>query len=236
MPRSNMVAIHQPNFFPWLGYFNKIVRADVFVLLDNVQYPKKGGSWINRVQVVVSGKSQWITANVERSYHGVRLIKDMQIDDHLPWRNKLGKTLAMSYRKAPFFEDVFPLITELLLKDTESLCEYNSSAIRAICSFIGVDTSHFLLASTLAVEGSATDMLISIVQSVGGDAYLCGGGADGYLEDSKFEEAGVELIYQEYQHPVYEQFNMKEFVKGMSIIDVLMNCGPSRTAELLSVQ
>lgn len=236
MSQSNIVAIHQPNFFPWLGYFDKIVRADAFVFLDNVQYPKKGGSWVNRVQAVVSAKPQWLTANVERSYHGVRLINDMRIDDHLPWRSKLLKTLAMSYNKAPFFKDVYPLITKLIQNNTDSLCECNIASILSMCSFIGIDASHFIRASALKTNGSATDMLISIVKSAGGDAYLCGGGADGYQEDSKFEEAGVELIYQEYQHPIYEQFNMKEFVKGMSIIDVLMNCGPSGTAELLSVK
>src|SRR3989304_9812833 len=97
-----IVAIHQPNFFPWLGYFNKIVRADLFLVMDNAQFPKKGGTWCNRVKLLIGGKADWMTMPVVRSYPGVRLIKDMKIDNAMPWRAKLLKTIQNNYSRAPF--------------------------------------------------------------------------------------------------------------------------------------
>ena len=79
MPVKKVVAIHQPNFFPWLGFFNKVACSDVFILMDNVQFPKKGGSWSNRVQLAINGQAAWVTMPVVRSFHGTRIIKDMQI-------------------------------------------------------------------------------------------------------------------------------------------------------------
>jgi hypothetical protein len=83
---QRLVAIHQPNFFPWLGYFDKLARADVFILLDDAQYPKTGGTWSNRVQLLINEKPAWVTVPVVRSYHGVRQIREMRIDEQRPWR------------------------------------------------------------------------------------------------------------------------------------------------------
>lgn len=228
-----VVAIHQPNFFPWLGYFDKIARADVFILMDNVQFPKKGGGWSNRVQLAINGQAAWVTMPVVRSFHGTRLIKDMQINNSTPWREKLLKTVQMSYARAPFFEQVFPLFENLVNNPTDGLMDYNEAAIRAIAAAVGLDTSRLVIGSTLGAAGAATDLLISMTRAVGGTAYLCGGGADGYQENDKFAQAGLELIYQNFQHPIYPQVNISEFISGLSIVDALMNCGIDGTRRLL---
>ena len=104
------VAIHQPNFFPWLGYFDKIARADVFVLLDDVQFAKQ--SWTNRVQVLIDGEPGWVTAPVRRD--GKVSIAEARFDESKPWRKKLLKTMYFSYRRAPHFEHVYPRIEALV--------------------------------------------------------------------------------------------------------------------------
>ena len=86
---ATLVAIHQPNFLPWLGYFDKIARADVFVMLDSVQFAKTGGTWSNRVQMLVGGQATWLTMPIVRSYHGVRTYRQMEIDEEQSWRKKL---------------------------------------------------------------------------------------------------------------------------------------------------
>jgi len=220
-----MVAIHQPTFFPWLGYFDKIAQADMFVLMDNVQFPKKGGGWINRVQLAVSGQAAWVTMPVVRSFHGTRLIREMQIDNSTPWREKLLRTVKASYGRAPFFEQVFPLFEDMVNNPTDKLADYNKAAILAITAAVGLNTSKLIDASTLDAEGTATDLLISMTHAVDGTAYLCGGGADGYQEDNKFAAANIELIYQDFKHPVYSQCNTSTFIPGLSIIDALMNVG-----------
>ena len=228
-----VVAIHQPNFFPWLGFFDKIACSDVFILMDNVQFPKKGGSWSNRVQLIVNGKAAWVTMPVVRSFHGTRIIKDMQINNSTPWRENLLKTVQMNYARALFFEQVFPLFKNLVNNPTDRLMDYNEAAIRALAAAVGLDTSCLVVGSTLDTVGEATDLLISMTHAVGGTAYLCGRGAEGYQEDDKFAQAELELIYQHFQHPIYPQVNTSEFIQGLSIVDALMNCGIEGTRHLL---
>jgi hypothetical protein len=102
-----------------------------------------------------------------------------------------------------------------------------------LAGMLRFDTSKLILGSTLNAKGSSTDLLISMVKSVGGTGYLCGGGASGYQEDEKFSLEGLTLKYQDFSHPVYLQFNTSEFVPGLSIIDALMNCGPEGTRALI---
>jgi len=232
---SKMVAIHQPNFFPWLGYFNKIARADLFLVMDNVQFPRTNrGTWLNRVRLLVNGQPAWVTMPVVRAYHGLRAVKEMHIDSAAPWRSKLLKTIEASYKRTPFFKDVFPVIQELIENETDSLADYNLSSIISLAKTMGLDASKLVLGSSLNADGNATDLLISMLKAVGGDAYLCGGGSGGYQEDEKFAQAGIELVYQNFEHPLYPQATSQEFVSGLSIIDALMNCGFKRTAEIVS--
>jgi len=228
-----IVSIHQPNFFPWLGYFDKIARSDVFCLMDNVQMPKTGGTWTNRVMLAIGGKAQWATVPIDRTGSGVQLIRDVRIVDSTPWREKLLNTIRTNYGKAPHFKDVFPLLSELIAPPEPMLATMNERAIRRICAAIGLPCDHLVLGSTLAAEGSATTLLINMVQSVGGDAYMCGGGSSGYQEDELFAQAGISLVYQSFKHPEYFQRPDEPFTPGLSIIDALMHLGFTATGALL---
>jgi hypothetical protein len=232
---SKVVAIHQPTFFPWLGYFNKIARADLFIVLDNVQFSKKGGTWGNRVKLLVGGEPAWVTMPVVRNYHGVRNYAEMLIDNQSMWREKLLKTIETNYRRAPYFAEVFPQLAALINNPTARLTEYNLSAIIWLARAFQIDVSKLILGSTLRAQGSATDLLVSMVKAVDGTSYLCGGGAGGYQEDERFREAGLKLIYQGFEHPVYEQAGrVGEFSGGLSVIDALMNCGFEKTGMLIT--
>src|SRR5687767_2336536 len=109
-----VVAIHQPTFLPWLGWFDKLARADILVLLDAVQFPKKGGTWMNRVRMLVTGAPAWVTVPVDRKYHGVLQVREARVDDRKPWRDKVLKTVEASYGAAPHFEEVYPAVEELV--------------------------------------------------------------------------------------------------------------------------
>jgi len=229
-----IIAIHQPNFFPWLGYFDKIRRADAFVILDDVQFQKTGGTWSNRVKLLVAGKPQWVTMPIVRAYHGVLSYRDIQINDQTEWREKLLRTLTINYIKAPFYDEVFPHIDPLVRFKSGSLTEFNIHAIKSLCEKLGLPPEKIALQSEIPVSGAATDLLISITRALNGTGYLCGAGALGYQEDQKFVDAGLDLIYQDFNHPVYPQLSKGDFVPGCSIIDALMNCGFSGTAALLN--
>ena len=190
MARPHVVAIHQPNFFPWLGYFDKLERADTFVLLDTVEFSK--GSRTNRVEVLVGDEPRWITAPVQRAGIGGP-IKDVLTDTQRDWRGKIVKTLQQSYSGVEAVED-------LVLCEETRLAAYNEHGIRQVAETLGI-TTPIVRASDLRADGRATERLIAIVRAVGGSAYLAGGGAGGYQEDERFAGAGIELIPQDFAAP-----------------------------------
>ncbi len=228
-----VVAIHQPNFFPWLGFFDKIRRADVFIFMDNVQFPSKSrGTVVNGVQICIADRPTRITMPVKKNYHGHRTIAQMEVHDDLPWRTKFVATLQANYGKAPFFAQTMEFLEPLIFFKTSSLSAFNINAITAIASLAGWEKK-LILGTSLKTEGNATELLISMTKAVDGTAYLCGGGAAGYQNDSLFDEAGVELVYQNFRHPLYPQHKVNEFMAGLSIVDVMMNTGLDGWIEVL---
>lgn len=228
-----IVAIHQPNFFPWLGFFDKIARSDVFILLDHVQFQKTGGTWSNRVKLLLGGEACWATAPVVRNFHGVRAIGEMEFQPSDPWRGKLLKSLAGNYGRAPFYRDTMALIEPLICNPENNLARYNSDAIKAIAQRLGLSTDKFHCSSAMGEDQQASEMLIALTREVGGNTYMCGGGAAGYQQDTAFSAAGVDLAYQNFRHPEYHQIRAKEFVAGLSIIDALMNVGVDGVRAML---
>jgi hypothetical protein len=227
-----LVAIHQPTFLPWLGWWDKLVRADVLVLLDDVQFPKKGGTWMNRVRMLVGGEPRWVTVPVDRAYSGTRRVREMRIDDSKPWRENMLATIRGSYARAPFVDEVLPVIEEALAVRSDLVAEFNERAIELLAGRLGLDTSKFVHQSELGVSGDGTQLLVRLCRAVGGDTYLSGDGADGYLEKDPFAAAGLALRFQEFTPPRYSQ-PVASHVAGLSVVDALMSCGWRETAELL---
>lgn len=231
--RTKIVAIHQPNFLPWLGFFDKIMRSDVFVILDNVQFSKKGGTWTNRVRVLMNGQENWLTVPVVRNFHGTKLINEMLINDSFNWREKMIKSIRQNYVKATFFSETMPLVDNLINHSTENLAEYNIKAIYSLAKHIGLSTSHFVLGSSLDTTGSSNELLISITKRVGGGTYMSGGGASAYQDEQKFIDSGLGFCQQDFRHPLYNQLGRSEFVAGLSVIDALFNCGSGSILRML---
>ena len=231
MPK--IIAIHQPNFFPWLGYFDKMARSDVFVFLDHVQFPKTGGVWSNRVKMLIAKEPRWVTAPIKRDFHGVASINKIEWDDGQPWRVKYLKTIAANYSRSPFYRETMEMLVPLVESPITNLSRFNIEAIKVLAKHVGVRHQHTVASSELQLQGTASDLLIEITQKVNGSAYMCGGGAAGYQQDEAFERAGIRLVYQGFEHPKYLQNGSTEFVAGLSIIDALMNIGQVGVCELL---
>jgi hypothetical protein len=228
---GGLAAIHQPNLFPWLGYFNKLARADVFVVLDDAQYQKTGSSWSNRVKLVVAGQAKWVTAPIRRAAHGVQTIAQLEWDEQ-PWRDKLLKTLQLQYGRAPYYAEAMELLQPLVRNPQRKVCAYNLDAVRAIAQALGL-RPRIELASAFGVGSSGTLRLVQLVQRAGCRRYLVGGGAGGYQDDALFAGTELELQYQAFVPQPYPQQGVEVFIPGMSIIDPLMNCGLVRTRELV---
>jgi hypothetical protein len=208
-----LVACHQPNFLPWLGWFAKLAQSDRFVLLDRVQFPRTSrGTYTNRVQLLIGGQPAWVTVPVIRE--GVQAIGDVRIDDTQPWRRKALRSIEQSYAKAPRFAEWMPVVRELLELDTDRIAVLNEEAIRRLAPH---DAHKLVRQSELPqTEATATDLLIHLVRAAGGDTYLSGDGADGYQEEPKYAAAGLGFRLLGFTHPDTGG------PPGLSIVDALM--------------
>lgn len=227
-----VVAIHQPNFLPWLGYFAKFHKSDLFVLLDNAQFQKTGGGYMNRVKLLISGQPQWVTVPVLRP-SGLQLIHEVVIADSLPWREKTLRAIAQSYSKHAYYAEVMPIIERIINYPTTQLMELNLFGLKQICELTGLSMEKTRIASDYTSDEQDTERLVAITAALKGEAYLCGDGSDDYLEQTKFDDADIGIKYMNFKHPVYQQGKLGEFHAGLSILDALFNIGPEATRRLL---
>jgi len=231
---STVVAIHQPNFFPWLGYFDKICKSDIFVFMDNVQFPRASrGTWINRVKMLISKEAKWIICPIKRG-KGVSAVNDISIDNSTNWKEKMLRTIEHNYKKTPCFDECWEAVKSMVLYSNNNLSQYNIRNIKMICGLLNIDGPDFIAQAGLNTHDNSTQLLIEIVKKVNGDTYLCGGGASGYQEDALFATESLELIYQNFKQPSYRQYKTKEFIKGLSILDCLFNLGMEGTRKILN--
>ena len=229
---TKSVGIHQPNFLPWLGYFDKIVKSDVFLFLDDVQIPKKGSSWSNRVRVLIGGRPQWVTSPISRE-DGYQILKDV-IFSEPTWQQTIEHTFRMAYSRASHFEETMPLLQNIFSYETRNLCDWNMNSISEIFSHLSIEQPEVHRSSEFGITSSSTQRLIELIREVEGTTYLCGAGSSGYLDPNLFAESNVELRYMNFKDTQYPQLNTSEFHAGLSIMDVLMMNGRTATADLLS--
>ncbi len=222
-----LVGIHQLHYLPWLRYFDKIARADVFIVLDNIQYNKNG--WQNRNRVKTSGGATLLTAPVYEKY--MQNLDEVRINTKTAWRKKHWRTISQAYAKAPHYAEHAPFLEAAYAREWERLNDLNRHLLDYFVSALGI-TTRIEYASALDVPGQATERLVNLIQAVGGDRYYSGAYAlETYLEADRLKAAGIGLVLQEWTAPAYPQLHGK-FVPDLSILDLLMNCGP-RALEIL---
>ena len=212
-----IVAIHQPQYLPWLGYFDKIERCDIFVLLDDVQYKKN--EWQNRNKIRAARRWQWITVPVR--YRFGQMINQVKIDNNVDWRGSHYKSLVINYNKAPYFKDYEPFFKMTYERNWGYLTDINTHFIEYLVKSLGI-TTKLMRSSQLLTEGQKTERLVEICKKLGADTYLSGQGAREYLDLSQFEEEGIKVLFQDFNHPTYKQV-YNNFEPFMSIVDLLFN-------------
>ncbi len=215
-----IIAVHQPQYLPWLGYFDKIDRSDVFVLLDTVQFKKN--EWQNRNRIKTAQGAQWITVPV--LYHFPQLIQDVEINNREKWQHKQRQTLLSNYRKAPCWSMLEPFFEEIFSSQWDTIAKLNVHAVKRLAAIIGIETPLFVASDMGIFPEDPDERLIAITRHFGADAYLAGSGGHGYMDLEKYREGVVDVIFQEYRHPVYEQL-YGDFEPFMSVIDLIFNHG-----------
>ena len=220
------VGIHQPNFLPWIGYFNKVARVDKFVFFDDVQLPR-GKSFCSRTKILVNGQESWLTIPVIGRSDLV-LIKDTKVNNTINWKTKHLKTLELNYRGTRYFSEFYSIIEILYATDSDYLIDYNIPLIIELCKYLKINTD-FIRSSGIPSESNNTGLnrLIEINTFLGADTYISGSGkgSQRYVENEEFERSKIKLEWDNFEPFEYPQRKTATFIAGLSIVDLLFNCG-----------
>lgn len=223
-----IVGIHQPNFIPWIGYFYKIYRSDIFVLLNDVQFVKN--SYADRNSIKTSNGCCYLKLPLEIPSHTTNY-NEIRIKHELNWKDKQLKTIEMNYKKAPFFKEVFSDVEMWFSSEEKMLDKFNSKIIMDISKKLNFSTE-FVYSGDFHILDKSTDRLIDIIKLCGGDAYFSGMGGTKYQEEERYKEEKIKLIYTDFTYPEYPQL-WKGFEKNLTVLDILFNCGYEKSAEII---
>ncbi len=215
-----ILAAHQPQYLPWLGYFAKLAQVDIFVLLDTVQFKKN--EWQNRNRIRGAGGSQWLTVPVRHRFpqriHEVEIAGDR-------WARKHRATLEQSYARFPFLKQEADLLEALYAPRWGSLVDLNVACVRLLAARFGITTPIRLSSEIDELEDTQADeRLIGLCRRLGAEVYLAGAGGQDYMDLERWRAAGIRVHFQHFTHPRYPQ-GREPFVSALSAIDMLLTCG-----------
>jgi len=222
-----IVAAHQPQYIPYLGYFHKIAASDLFILLDDVQYKKR--EFQNRNRIRTAKGSMWLTVPVETRGKYAQLISEVRLSEDPSWRHSHWESLRQCYGRAPEFSKHAPFFESLYGRPWDRLGPLSEEIIAYVCRAFGIEVP-FSKASEFAVKTTSTRRLIDLCRAAGADAYLSGAGGKDYLQEDLFQTAGIALTYQAFEHPAYAQC-FPGFERNLSALDYLFNVPPKEAGE-----
>lgn len=220
------VTIHQPQFMPWLGYLDKVDQADLFLILDTVQFKKN--EWQNRNRIRTSQGWQWLTVPVLHQF-GQR-IDDVMINPTAIWKVQHLRALEMHYARAPYIDRYLPQLRELYAAPWPKLSDLNKVTVQWLLKAYGILTP-VRSASQYVAREEPTNRLIDLCRAVGATQYFAGPGAERYMDKPRFADSGIELETQEFHHPIYGQV-YEPFEPNLSALDLLFMQGPEALATL----
>lgn len=226
-----VVTIHQPDFLPWLGFFDRWAKSDLYIVLDDVQFLRRG--WHNRDEIKTKDGVKWLTVPVVKKGRGDQIIRDVRIDYGSNWHQKHLGTIEANYKKAPHFDDCFETVCQIYSKKQSFLFDLNMDLLRFVGDELGI-TSPLAFASDYNIHSTGSRRLLDLVKAVSGSAYLTGEGSKAYLNEALFSREKIQVVWQEFEHPVYRQLHGR-FVPMLSVLDFLMMRGESGGKEEVHV-
>lgn len=227
---SKIVVIHQPDFVPYLGFFQRFISADEFIVLDHVQFVNSSRGWTHRDKIKTAFGEKWLTLSVKKAPRDTP-INEIELSTSVDWITDNLNLLKQNYRHAPFFDEVFPFILSMYEKPPNLMADFNLRSITLIMDLLDVRLP-LVRSSLLKPVGSSNELLIDLLAKVEATHYLSGNGARDYMQPDKFSKAGIEVIWQQFRHPIYlQQFG--DFIPYLSSLDMLFNCGITASRKIL---
>ena len=227
---KKLITIHQPETYPWLGFFNKMMLADEYIILDNVQYRKN--YFQNRNQFLTKQGAIYLSVPIDTKSN--KIIKDIKIRYNEKWQLKHLNTIKQSYSKSKYFDKHIGFFEELYSTNFELLVDFNMHIIKYLRSVLGINVP-IVRASTLEVTGSSTELLLNICKKEKATTYISGRDGRNYMDTTLFEKENIKIVYHDFTHPKYEQFNSKEFVPYMNTFDLLFNYTAKEAKEIIKL-
>lgn len=226
------VAITQSNYIPWKGYFDLLAAADLFILYDDMQFTRR--DWRNRNLIKTPQGPQWLTVPVKVKGKYTQPIRETQLQD-ASWADGHWKTINANYARAPFFREIAQFLEPLYRERYETISTLNRRFIEAICGYLRIQTTIANSWDYALVDGKS-ERLADLCRQAGATTYISGPAARGYLDESFFAAGDIAVEWFDYGgYPAYSQL-WGEFNHGVSIIDLLFNCGPDSPSMMKHVQ
>jgi hypothetical protein len=223
-----IIAAHQPNYLPWLGFMDKLRRADQFLILDHVQFERQ--NFQNRTKVRMDDGWKWLTVPVIQKSRDEIILEKLianEKDGKFRWGRKQFATLEQVYRGAPYFHFYADALRGVFDAEWEKLLDLNLALLRFCMAALEIQTPLVRTSTMGPLAGQKSELVLNMCKAAGATVYLSGDGASKhYLDIPAFKAAGIEVRFQEFKHPDYPQGHPKA-VRGLSVLDLLFNCGPA---------
>lgn len=219
-----IAAAHQPIFMPWPGLFYKALRADVLVLLDDVQFPQ-GRGWMTRNRLKDSRGELWLRVPVRRKGRGKQIIRDVEILEEEDWRRKHLESIRQHYAHAPYLAEFLPALETIYSRGQGCLLDLNLDIIRLLWEALGLGRRRLVLQSELGAGGGGTGLLVNVCVALNADRYVTLSPARRHIVPEEFAANGIEPEFLRFHPPVYPQL-WGEARYNLSTLDLLLNCGP----------
>lgn len=225
------VVISQPMFFPWIGMFEQLRLADIYVHYDDVQFSK--GSFTNRVQIKTASGIKWLTVPLPDLHLG-QLINQVALGPMPEWTARHFAQLEQAYCGAPYAAEMLALVAAVYARSFTTISDLGIASMEAVLAYFGLGGhTRFLRSSELGIDGQSDDRVLAVVKRLGGDRYVTGHGARHYLDHEHFEAAGVRVDYIDYRKVPYAQLH-GVFTPFVSILDLIANCGRDGISAICS--
>jgi len=228
------IAVHQPNFIPWIGFFNKIFLSEYFVILDDVKPANGGpGNWLNRNYLNFGGQKKLFTVPIRQVPGGYKKINEIKISFKEDWQKKLIHGIELNYKRTDYYREGMNIVERICSRDETNLATFNLSIICYVCDFLQLNQAKIILASNFGLASSSTQRIRDLIERLGGSTYVCGQGSDSYLQEDVLTQSSIQVCYQENSYPKYKQPHTSDFLENLSILDWIFNQGWIKTRKAI---
>jgi hypothetical protein len=225
------VVIHQPDFLSYLGFFHRLLSADIYIALDDVQYVSgTSRSWTNRDKIKTKNGDKWLTLSVKKATRDTK-INQIELNETVNWKKNNLDLLKQNYKNSEFFAEIFPYIENMYKNSEGNMSKFNMNSIIILIKLFDIKVE-IIQSSSLHTTRVKSERLVDLITEVNATHYLSGIGAKDYHKDGPFKDANIKVIWQKFTHPIYPQLH-GEFIPYLSSIDLLFNCGIEQSRKIL---